>query len=161
MSAKLRAAIEVGVVAVVLVVAFVLILVRGHQGPASLEERVREVASTLRCPVCRDLSIADSPSTIARSFRSTIARKLQAGETPDEIRADFVRSYGDWILLSPPSRGLGLLPWVVPIAILLVGILSAGLAIRRWRSPPISEPPPEVDRALLASARASLPRDDP
>ena len=157
MTAKRGNAVLVGVLAAGVVAAAVVIGWRGGQHPDSLQARVRAVAATLRCPVCRDLSLADSPSPLSQSMRAEIARKLRAGQTPDEIRSDFVRSYGDWILLAPPSRGLGVLAWVAPVIALLGGIVAAGVIVRRWRAPPLPDPLSEPDRAMLARARASTP----
>ncbi|MGH2658305.1 MAG: cytochrome c-type biogenesis protein [Actinomycetota bacterium] len=143
--------------------AAVWVAAREPASPATLQERVRQVASTLRCPVCQELSVADSPSGLAAQMRATIAGKLRAGEKPEEIRASFVRAYGDWILLSPPSKGLGVVAWVAPVAALLAGALGAGLVIRRWRAErggpePLGVAPEE--RRALEEALASVGGED-
>lgn len=109
-----------GAVAVIVVAAFAA---GGSDGGArTADDRVNEIAAGLRCPVCQNLSVADSPSRLAGEMRAEIAAKLGAGQTPDEIRAFFVDRYGEWVLLAPTKRGLNLLPWAVPV----IGVLAGG-----------------------------------
>ncbi len=96
------------------------------------DDAVREIAAQLRCVVCQNLSVADSPSETAYQMREIIHDRLAAGETPKHIIAYFVDKYGPWILLSPPKKGFGLLVWVVPFAGLLGGFVLVGLVVRRW-----------------------------
>jgi cytochrome c-type biogenesis protein CcmH len=132
----------------------------GSHGPSSLEDRTRAVARTLRCPVCQNLSVADSPSGIAQEMRRTIAADLQAGRSPDQIRAEFVQAYGEWILLAPPKRGLDLVAWLVPALLVLGAAVVGWFAVRRWtRSGHQQAPPASLsteDRALLDRALSSM-----
>jgi len=109
-----------------------VVAARGPAPPTTMPERVRVVASTLRCPVCQGLSVADSPSRLAEQFRRQVAQELQAGESPDQIRQGFVRAYGEWILLAPPRSGINLVAWVAPVLLLLGGLAMALVAIGRW-----------------------------
>src|SRR5581483_11140789 len=77
--------------------------------------------------------------------------ELQAGRTPEEIKAYFVSKYGDWILLSPRPRGLTWLLWLGPFAGAAAGLLVVARVARRWRRRP--EPPRVIDPALLAQVR--------
>jgi cytochrome c-type biogenesis protein CcmH len=85
--------------------------------PTSPTAQAAQLASELRCPDCQGLSVAESQTSAAQSIRDEIAAQLAAGRSMDEVRASFVQRYGEWILLSPS----GPLPWVVPLAGLLVG----------------------------------------
>ena len=99
----------------------------------SLADRTHEIAAGLRCPVCLNLSVADSPSRLAGEMRSEIATQLRAGQSPEQIRAFFVDRYGEWILLEPPRRGLNWVPWAVPVVALVAGIAIWMTVIRRRR----------------------------
>ncbi|MBI3976237.1 MAG: cytochrome c-type biogenesis protein CcmH, partial [Armatimonadetes bacterium] len=95
------------------------------------DEQVRAVASRLRCPVCQNESVADSPSELAVQMRALIRERLGRGDSPDAITAYFVSRYGEWILLDPPRRGLGWLLWTAPAAVLAAGLVIAIRFVRR------------------------------
>src|SRR5690242_18495612 len=122
-----------GVVVALVAVGVVLsvVAVRGPAPPATLQDRVRAVAADLRCPICQDLSVADSPSGLAGQMRSAIAQDLRAGMTPDQIRSRFVAAFGEWILLSPSRRGLNLVAWIAPVILLATGLAVGWLTLRR------------------------------
>ena len=147
------AAVSLGVVAA-----------RGAAEPRTFGDRVRSVAADLRCPVCQGLSVADSPSSLARQMRASIARDLRAGRTPDEIKASLVDSYGEWILLAPSGSGLNLVAWVAPGLLFVAGLVVAVVAVRRWTlGSPVSARTADrgagrADAGLSGSDRALLDR---
>ena len=154
MSGRVRAGAFLGVAA--LVVALAVTMSRAAGGPSpTLDDRVREVASGLRCPVCQNLSVADSPSRLAREMRAEIADRLRAGASPEQVRAFFVQRYGQWVLLAPTREGLNLLPGLVPIAGALFGLGLWVIVIRR-RAPREATAPSTEERDRIEAELAAL-----
>ena len=87
--------------------ALAAVAARGPVPPSTPAERVHAIATGLRCPVCRDLSVADSPAPLARQMRDRIAEGVAAGKSPETIRREFVAAYGESVLLVPARRGAG------------------------------------------------------
>src|SRR5579859_4075043 len=113
--------------------------------PESLDQRVHDVASQLKCPVCQGESVADSPSTISQQMRAVIRQQLQQGQSEQQIIQYFVSRYGSSILWSPPKQGFTILAWIIPIAILLCGALLLVLVMRGWLAGARAIRPPEAD----------------
>ncbi len=113
--------------------------------PESLDQRVHDVASQLKCPVCQGESVADSPSTISQQMRGVIRQQLQQGQSEQQIIQYFVSRYGSNILWSPPKQGFTILAWVIPIAILLCGALLLVLVMRGWLAGSRAIKPPQAD----------------
>lgn len=107
-----------------------------------LDALAADIGNRLRCPVCRQQSVTESPSQIAREMQALIREKLAAGETPDEIVAYFVDAYGEWILLQPTARGANLLVYVLPALAFLAGLIFLAVRWRRVRDG-VETPEPE------------------
>ena len=121
------------------------------------EETVHEVAAQLRCVVCQNLSVADSPSEMAGQMRAIIRERLAAGESPDAVQAYFVQRYGEWILLSPPRRGFNLLVWLLPLVAVAAGLAIVAILIARWtRRPRGAAEPVVVDAAMSERIRREV-----
>ena len=117
------------------------------------DDAVRRVASQLRCVVCQNLSVADSPSEMARQMREVIREHLAQGETDEQVIAYFEERYGPWVRLSPG----GWLVWVLPFAGLFLGLGVVLLVTVRWtrRAAAVQEPvsPEERERVRLELER--------
>jgi len=131
-----------------------------------LDPRVFEIGNELRCPTCVAESVGESSAAIAREMRQIIQEQLDEGRTRAEILAFFQDRYGDWILLSPPRRGVLLLVWLLPIAAVVVAGGSLFVLMRRWRAAAMrrwraaADTVTPVDAEGLARVRAALAATD-
>jgi cytochrome c-type biogenesis protein CcmH len=151
---RLRATLPGLVVALLVIAAaatLALVAAGGRGGASSRAQRVQQIAAGLHCPICKDLSVADSPAPLAQQMRREIAQKLRAGQTPHEIRAAFVAAYGDTVLMSPPRHGLAQTAYYLPFAVVGCGLALGVLLLRRWRRAP--EPEPSRDEPQLSAAQ--------
>jgi cytochrome c-type biogenesis protein CcmH len=128
---------------------------------APTDAEVDAVARHLRCVVCQNLSVADSPSEMARQMRDLVRERLAAGESAEQVKAYFVERYGEWVLLSPPAEGFALLAWALPLGALGGGIGVALLVLRRWTTRARTSGAldgDDVDADALAAVRAEMER---
>jgi cytochrome c-type biogenesis protein CcmH len=143
-------------IAWLLVVCAVALAVYGNApSRPSLDDRVRAVALQLRCPICQGESVADSPSGIAKAMRADIRRRLERGQSAATITHAYVTKYGDWILLAPPSAGVGGVAWLAPPLLLLAGIALLAALVADWRRRGRVRPV-EGNRAGVERVRAEL-----
>jgi cytochrome c-type biogenesis protein CcmH/NrfF len=106
---------------------------RGDGTPRTDADRVTHLTSTFQCPTCRGQSVRDSNAPVASAIRSDVARRVDEGQSDDEIRAAIVRRYGEGVLLNPPSSGVAGLVWVLPVAGLVAALAGLAFAFRRWQ----------------------------
>lgn len=142
-----------GLLAVVLAAALVL-GTRGDGRPETDAERVTDLTSSFQCPTCRGQSVRDSNAPVAGAIRTDVARRVDEGQTDDQIRDAIVGRYGQEVLLNPPRSGIAGLVWVLPVAGLVAALAALVLAFRRWRVTP-SEVSDE-DRVRVERARRGL-----
>lgn len=120
------------------------------------EQTVYEIAAQLRCVVCQNLSVADSPSEMALQMRGVIKERLATGERPEQVIRYFVDKYGDWILLSPPRQGFSLLVWIFPFVAVLVGLAILALVLRRWTRRKRPAPAAPIDPDMSERIRREI-----
>jgi cytochrome c-type biogenesis protein CcmH len=116
-----------------------------------------DMETQLMCPTCH-LRLDESNSVIADQIRTFLHQKCAAGWPSNRVKSTLVAQFGPEILAAPPKRGFDLLAWVVPGAVLLVGVAVAAALARRWtrgRAGPRGDPP-AVDPALSARIDADL-----
>lgn len=98
----------------------------------TLDQKVQDVASQLKCPVCQDESVADSPSLIAQQMRGVIRQQLQSGQSEQQVVSYFVSRYGQQILWSPPWQGFSMLAYLVPFGLFIGGCVLLFFILRDW-----------------------------
>ncbi|MFN3645077.1 MAG: cytochrome c-type biogenesis protein [Gemmobacter sp.] len=97
----------------------------------ALEARAREISRDLRCLVCRNESIDESNADLARDLRLLVRERLVQGDSNQEVLAFVVDRYGEYVLLRPLATGSNLILWVAGPAMLVLGLVAAGLYLRR------------------------------
>ncbi len=114
------------------------------------EARARALFGDIRCVVCQHESIADSPAGIAADLRGLVREQIAAGKTDDEIKADLLRRYGDYVLFQPPLRIGTWLLWFGPFALAAGAGVVLVLRARRRSAGEAAPLTPEEERALAA-----------
>jgi cytochrome c-type biogenesis protein CcmH len=128
------------VVAIALLVLAAALVFAARPHEVTAEERIDQITTELRCPVCQGLSVKDSTSETARQMRDLVAQRVREGKSNAEIEAEFRAAYGDWIFLSPPVASWSGLVWLVPIAALAAGLVLVTGRLRGSDAPPPTEP---------------------
>ena len=97
------------------------------------ERQAKALMETVRCLVCQGQSIADSNAEMAGDMRSLIRERIEAGESPESIRAWLISRYGDWVTYTPELEPATWPLWAAPIVLLLGGLWLARGRFRRRR----------------------------
>jgi len=118
---------------------------------AEIDMRTEAISKTLRCVVCQNQSIYDSNAPLAEDMRRLVHKRVEAGDSDDEVRAYLRDRYGDYVLMSPPFQMNTLLLWLGPFALVLLGGAWFILRLRARSSGPVSDLT-EAERARVAAA---------
>ena len=100
----------------------------------NLEARARVLSKELRCAVCRNENIDSSNAGIARDLRLLVRERLVAGDTDEQVMAQIVGRYGEYVLLKPTKTGANLILWIFGPLSLVVGLILSVSFLRRSRS---------------------------
>ena len=115
-----------------------------------LEKRVMELAENLRCLVCQNQTIADSPAELATDLKKQIREKMKQGMSDREIIDYMVARYGDFVLYRPPLKGSTILLWFGPLLFLAAGLAALFYRLAR-RKKNIQTELSDADRARAAA----------
>lgn len=98
-----------------------------------LEKRVMVLAENLRCLVCQNQTIADSPAELALDLKKQIREKMKQGMSDQDIIDYMVARYGDFVLYRPPLKGTTILLWFGPLLFLAAGLAALFYRLVRRR----------------------------
>ena len=119
----------------------------GSLSESAINELAADVATKLRCPVCQGVSIADSPSGMATKMRAQVRDLVTKGYSEEQVMTYFERSYGEFVRLEPPLRGLNVMLWILPGIVLLGGAL---FVFRKANAPVPSPAAPQAPQTAPA-----------
>jgi cytochrome c-type biogenesis protein CcmH len=100
-----------------------------------LDARAANLYAGIMCPICSGQTISQSHAQISETMREMVRERLVSGDTDDEIYAFMVAAFGQDIIASPPTTGLGLAVWVVPPVAILLGAVAVAYVVRQLRAP--------------------------
>jgi cytochrome c-type biogenesis protein CcmH len=125
-----------------IVAALLLLLVASPAAASERHPTLSELEHEVMCPTCHQL-LELSHAPVADRIRVFIQTRIDAGDTKSEIKRQLVSEFGEGVLAAPPTRGFGLLAWLLP----LLGLAGTGavIAILAWRwTRPTLEPAKSV-----------------
>lgn len=101
---------------------------------AEEELRYQELARELRCVMCQNQSLADSPAGVADDLRYQLLALIREGRSDAEIKDWFQQRYGDFILYRPEVTPVTWALWFGPLLLLAIGAGAIVVTVRRQRS---------------------------
>jgi cytochrome c-type biogenesis protein CcmH len=66
-------------------------------------------------------------------MRGELSASLDRGDSEDLTLQSFVQKYGITVLAAPTKQGFNRVAWIIPYAVLLLGLLATMLIVRAWR----------------------------
>ena len=98
------------------------------------ELQFRQVTEKLRCLVCQNQNLSESNADLANDLRNQIRIQILQGKTNEQIINFLVSRYGNYILYEPPRDPLGLVLWLAPFILLLLGLTFLFRIIRKVKA---------------------------
>lgn len=143
----------------VVVLMFLLFITLAWTGSAAAQDanpptddEVNAIAKELFCPVCENTPLDVCPTEACKQWRDLIRLKLSEGWTEAQIKQYFVDQYGARVLSEPPRQGWYWLIYIVPVALLLLGVYILLRAYQSMRATAAAEVVPiEAVRQTPAS----------
>lgn len=110
-----------------------------------------EIENEVMCVSCREpLALAQSPQAFAE--RDYVRMLVNQGQTKQQIEQALVAQYGTAVLGRPPAHGFNLTVYILPPALVVIGLVTLAVTLPRWR---------RRARAAAANPLAAGPRLSP
>ena len=82
---------------------------------------VDKISKNLRCLICQGQSVYDSQSDFALSMKLLIKKKINEGNSEEQIYKYLKNQYGEWIVYDPELNKKNLLLWAFPLILFIIG----------------------------------------
>jgi cytochrome c-type biogenesis protein CcmH len=129
-----RARRRTAALAVLALALFSALVVPDSAAAAAIHTRASllDIENDVMCTVCNEpLAVAQSPE--AYQERDFIRGLIAKGETKAQIERALVVQYGPAVLGRPPAHGFNLTVYILPPAIVALGIVVLLITLPRWR----------------------------
>ena len=104
-------------------ISFSSILSASSKMTSKQNDRAIDLFKETRCLVCQSQTIYDSNSELATDLKLFIQEEIIAGKTDNDIKAQLVTNYGEWILMTPSLSKTNYILWFSPFIFLLISIV--------------------------------------
>jgi len=98
-----------------------LILINNSVLADNKNSKVDSISKNLRCLICQGQSVYDSQSEFAISVKDLIKKKIEEGNSDNDIYEYLKNKYGDWIMYEPELDKKTLLLWILPLILFVFG----------------------------------------
>ena len=89
-------------------------------------------------PYCPGRLLIDCTTSQARELRTQIQQRIDRGDDADEVIAWVREEFGEEAIARPSTTGAGLVIWLVPLLLFLVGLAVVVRIVRRREQAPTS-----------------------
>ncbi len=154
--------------AVLLCAALALIAVPGTAQIPGQSEKAQKIGKRLMCMCgCNQILVECNHvgCSVSTAMLKELDERIARNEPDDLLIQSFVQQYGEKVLAQPPQKGFGLVAWIMPFFILLIGFLIMRAVLLRWRklTPSVAGMPGaelEISPEMLARARREMELED-
>lgn len=140
-------------------------VVSAQPPPTVTDNDVNKIAQDLYCPVCENITLDTCGTAACADWRYEIRLQLESGLNAEQIKADFVRRFGDRVVGTPYDPVLRALSLVTPVVLIaLGGYVFLRMTRRAWGQPTGHRldrltSSPSISTDASDSLRAQIERD--